>query len=256
MFGFLNSVLRLSVGLVFTGVVVLTGVVLLIPIIPWHERRIRLSNHLGTVLGRGIMWISGCTVTVRGTENIVEGRPVIFAGNHTSIFDAFTSIWLSPLGTVGVAKKQIIYYPFYGAAWLLAGHLTVDRGNTKKAKASMQRMGDFVRAKGLSLFMWPEGTRSRNGRLLPFKKGVVHLALQTGLPIVPMVTAGAHRAWKKATLFTLKSVPIDITFLPAIDTSDWSEDRIDEHLEELRAAFAAALPAEQRPADPVKLAAA
>ncbi len=256
MFGFLNSVVRLSVGLVFTGVVVLTGVVALIPIIPWHDKRIRLSNHLGTVLGSGIMWISGCKVKVHGQENIVPGRPAIFAGNHTSIFDAFTSIWLSPQGTVGVAKKQIIYYPFYGAAWLLAGHLTVDRSNTANAKASMKRMGEFVRAKGLSLFMWPEGTRSRDGRLLPFKKGVVHLALQTGLPIVPMVTAGAHRAWKKATLFTLRSVPIDITFLPAIDTSGWTEERMEEHLEELRAVIAAALPSEQKPADPVELAAA
>ncbi len=256
MLGLVNSVLRLSVGMVFTGVVVFLGVLALIPIIPWHERRIRLSNHLGTVLGSGIMWISGCTVTVRGQENFQEGRPVIFAGNHTSIFDAFTSIWLSPTGTVGVAKKQIIYYPFYGAAWLLAGHLTVDRGRTDKAKASMQRMGEIVRSKGLSLFMWPEGTRSRDGRLLPFKKGVVHLALQTGLPIVPMVTTGAHKAWKKATLLTLRSVPIDITFLPEIDTSDWTEDRIEEHVEALRDVFVAALPAEQKPKKSVELAAA
>ncbi len=82
------------------------------------------------------------------------------------------------------------------------------------------------------------------------------MALQTGLPIVPMVTVGAHKAWLKGSLL-LRKVPIDITFLPPIDTSSWSEETIDEHLAELRQAFMDALPADMQPEDvQVSLAAA
>lgn len=232
--------------MIFIGLVVTGGLILLIPLLPWRIRRIQLTNHMGTLLGSGILKISGCPLTIRGRELLHRDRPAIYIGNHTSVYDAFSSIWLSPVGTVGVAKKQIIYYPFYGLAWLLSGHLTLDRGNTDKAKASMRAMGEFVRKNRLHVFMWPEGTRSKSGRLLPFKKGVVHLALQTGLPIVPMVTSGAHKAWGKKTLL-LKRTPIHIQFLPAIDTSRWSEATLDTHVEELYQAFLGALPADQQP---------
>jgi lysophosphatidate acyltransferase len=244
----LEGLIRAFVGLVFLGVMVILGIACLIPLLPWHTLRIKFTNHFGTVVGSGIMWVSGCEVRVHGREHVHSSKPAIYAGNHTSIFDAFTSIWLSPVGTVGVAKKEIIYYPFYGLAWLLAGHLTIDRGHTERAKASMAKMGAFVKQHGLHIFMWPEGTRAADGRLLPFKKGVAHLALQTRLPIVPMVTVGAHKAWMKGSLL-LRKVPIDITFLPPIDTTGWSEDHLDAHVEALRQAFIAALPMEQRPVE-------
>ncbi|MBK6684263.1 MAG: 1-acyl-sn-glycerol-3-phosphate acyltransferase [Deltaproteobacteria bacterium] len=252
----LGSILRLTIGLLFIGSAASLAMVVLVFLLPWHHRRIRFTNYFGHVVGRGIMKISGCPMTIRGRENVDRERPAIYAGNHTSIYDAFTSIWLSPIGTVGVAKKEIIWYPFYGVAWLLAGHLTLDRGNSEKARSSMRRMGEFLNRHRLHLFMWPEGTRAKDGRLLNFKKGIVHLAIQTKMPIVPMVTEGAHRAWEKASL-TLRQVPITITFLPAIDTSHWTEDRIEEHLAELRDAFLSALPTEQQPLQPaVELAAA
>lgn len=251
----LEGWIRAIIGLLFCGVCVGVTFILLIPLIPWHRRRIELTSHLGTVMGSGVMKLSGCKLEIEGLEHARSGRPAVFIGNHTSIYDAFTSIWLSPLGTVGVAKKQIIYYPFYGMAWLLAGHLTVDRGNSEKARASMRKMGDFVRDQNLSIFLWPEGTRARDGRLLPFKKGAIHLALQTGLPIVPMVTTGAHQAWLKGTL-TLRKVPIKIRFLPPIDTSTWTRERLDEHLEDVYQTVLQSLPEDQRPLAPATRAAA
>jgi 1-acyl-sn-glycerol-3-phosphate acyltransferase len=94
--------------------------------------------------------------------------------------------------------------------------------------------------------MWPEGTRSKDGRLLPLKKGFVHLAIQTGLPIAPVVTTGAHRAMEKSSL-RVRKVPIHIKFLPTIDTSNWGLETVDKHVEQLRQAFIDALPADQRP---------
>jgi 1-acyl-sn-glycerol-3-phosphate acyltransferase len=192
------------------------------------------------------MKLSRCPITVEGREHFDGTRPAICVGNHTSIVDAFTSIWLVPPGTVGVAKKQILYYPFYGQIWYLSGHLTLDRANTEKAKASMCKLADYVRRKKLQVLMWPEGTRARDGRLLPFKKGFVHLALATGLPIVPMVTTGAHRVWDKGSL-KLREVPISIRFLPAIDTSSWSLETISDHVQQVWKTMHDALPSDQRP---------
>ncbi|MEO1334395.1 MAG: lysophospholipid acyltransferase family protein [Myxococcota bacterium] len=241
-----ESFLRLSVGFVFLGVVMTTAMVVCTALLPWRLARIKFTNHIGTVAGSGIMWITGCPVEVVGHEKVRTDRPVIYAANHTSIYDAFTSLWLSPLKTVGVAKREIIYYPFYGLLWVLSGHLRIDRAKTAKGKASLRAGGEFIRRNGLHVYMFPEGTRAPNGRLKPLKKGIVHLALQTGLPIMPVITLGAHRAWDKGT-FRLRREPIRVEFLDPIETKDWTEGRITEQLEILRQAMLAGLPPEQRP---------
>jgi 1-acyl-sn-glycerol-3-phosphate acyltransferase len=249
------SVLKLTAGLLLMAILVPMAVVVLVPLLPWRWVRLRISNRFGTILGKSIMWISRCPLIIEGREGIGSGQPAIYAGNHTSIFDTFLSIWLSPTGTVGVAKKEIIYYPLFGLAWLLSGNLSIDRSDPSRAKSSLEGLAQIVREKKLHIFMWPEGRRSKDGRLLPFKKGVVHLAIETRLPIVPMVITGAHRAWAKASL-RLRSVPIKVSFLPPIDTRSWDEQHLDEHLEELRRAFLAVLPPDQQPGEEMNLAAA
>lgn len=245
--GTLKSLLRISGGLVCVGGLVATMMPVLALLLPSRVARIRVTNAFGNAIGKTVMWWSGCEVTVEGLENVVPGRPAIYAANHTSILDAFTTIWLTPSGTVGVAKKEVFYYPFYGQAWWLAGHLFVDRQRTAKAKEGLRKTGELIRKHGLSLCILPEGTRSTTGRLLPFKKGIAHMAIQTKLPIVPMVTVGLHEAWQKSTL-QLKSSKVTVRFLPAISTEHWKEETIEQHIEELRQAFLAALPEEMHPA--------
>jgi 1-acyl-sn-glycerol-3-phosphate acyltransferase len=228
------------------GILVLLMVPVLLLFLPSRVLRIRVANAFGSLIGRSALWCSGCRVTVSGQEQVRAGRPAIYACNHTSILDAFTTIWLTPMGTVGVAKREVFYYPFYGQAWWLAGHVFLDRARTDRAKAALRRTAEFIRRKRLHLCILPEGTRSDSGRLLPFKKGIVHLALATRLPIVPMVTMGLAPAWKRGTL-RLTPVDAKIVFLPPILTDDWSEDRIDEHVAELRAAFLGVLPESQQP---------
>lgn len=245
--GTLKSLLRISGGLVCVGGLVATMMPVLALLLPSRVARIRVTNAFGNAIGKTVMWWSGCEVTVEGLENVVPGRPAIYAANHTSILDAFTTIWLTPSGTVGVAKKEVFYYPFYGQAWWLAGHVFLDRGNTSRAKAALARTARFLRAHKLHLCILPEGTRAEDGRLLPFKKGIVHLAIETQLPIVPMVTTGLQRVWARSTL-QIRPADVHITFLPPISTEGWRLDRIDEHLATLRGAFLAALPPEQQPA--------
>lgn len=242
--GVFVTALRIVGMIIYTALVaglMVGGLLLLLPF--GRRRRILYTNRLGTVLGSGVVWLAGSKVSVYGREFALAGRPVIYANNHTSNLDAFLTIWLTPQGTVGLAKKQIIYYPFYGLVWLLSGHPTVDRSNPQRAQASMQGLGKFVHREGFGVCMLPEGTRSTDGRLLPFKKGIVHLAVQTGLPIVPMVTIGAAGAWDKGEI-NLRPRDIQVHFLPPVDTSGWTVETLDENLAELRQMFVDALPPE------------
>jgi 1-acyl-sn-glycerol-3-phosphate acyltransferase len=241
------SFLRIVAGLTCTAFLAVLMTPLLLVLLPWRVGRIRVTNAFGSLIGRSVMWCSGSRVTVEGAEHVRADRPAIYACNHTSILDAFTTIWLTPAGTVGVAKKEVFYYPFYGQAWWLAGHVFLDRQRTDRAKAALRRTAELIRRRGLHICMLPEGTRSESGRLLPFKKGIVYLAIATKLPIVPMVTVGLAGAWKRSSL---RLVPKDVTikFLPPISTLDWDEAHVDAHIEELRAPFLAALPPSQQPA--------
>ena len=130
--------------------------------------------------------------------------------------------------------------PFFGLAYWLAGHLLIDRGNNAKAVASMKKLSDFVKAKDLSIWIWPEGTRSLDGKLIPFKKGFVHLALATGLPVVPVIVHGAHKVWPAKTMqFYPGEVKIEV--LDPIKTDDWNRETVDKHVEEVRSFMAKAL---------------
>lgn len=241
-----TSLVRIGAGLVATGALVAAMTPILVLLLPWRVGRIRVTNAFGSLIGKSVMWCAGSEIRVEGLEHVSADRPAIYACNHTSILDAFTTIWLTPSGTVGVAKKEVFYYPFYGQAWWLAGHLFVDRKQTAKAKAALAKTGELIRRHGLHVCILPEGTRSRDGRLLPFKKGIVHLALQTRLPIVPMVTIGLQDAWKKSTL-SLRPSKVKIVFLPPISTEGWSEEDMDAQIEAIRRPIIEALPPEQRP---------
>lgn len=242
----LSSYARVATGCVFMLITTIIQVLVLIVLLPSRTARIKACNFYGSVAGAGIVWISGSSLNVRGVENLDRKRPAIYISNHASPLDIFIAMWKSPVGTVGVAKKSVIFYPFIGQVYALSGHLRIDRGRTGRAVEGMQRLGELVRANKLSIFIWPEGTRSRSGRLLPFKKGVVHLALQTGLPIVPFILEGAHKCWEPHSLL-IKGVPITLDVLPAIDTSGWSLETIEQHVADLQALFVDHLPEDQKP---------
>lgn len=243
-----GTVVKIVAGLIWLGLIVAVLVPVLILLLPFRRTRIVLTNHAGTVIGRSLLWLSGCPVTVSGREHARSDESVIFVGNHTSLLDTFTSIWLVPPGTVGIAKKELIWYPFFGQAWFLSGHLLIDRTDPARSVGALKALAGYLRQNRLSVLLWPEGTRAADGRLRSFKKGFAHMALQTGLPVVPMVTSGAHLAWRKGSV-GFKPVPIHVEFLPPIETKHWTLEALDAHIEEVRQRFIDALPAEQRPLD-------
>ncbi|XP_031504992.1 1-acyl-sn-glycerol-3-phosphate acyltransferase-like [Nymphaea colorata] len=213
-------------------------------LLPWPCERIKQGNVYGHITGWLLMRILGNPITIEGAE--YSKTKAIYISNHASPLDIFLVMWLTPKGTVGIAKKEIIWYPLFGQLYLLANHLRIDRSNPASAIESMKKAAHVVVKNNLSLIIFPEGTRSETGRLLPFKKGFVHMALQTRLPVVPIILTGTHLAWKKNSL-RVRPAPLSVRYLPPIKTDDWSEDMISEYVDMIHALYEKHLPESQKP---------
>ena len=238
--GLLSFLIRFSIGFVWLGFWSLTCMCLMILALPFRTLRVRIGNFCGKMIGPVVSWLVGAKIINPDLEKLNSSKPAIFVSNHASALDVFIGMALCPYGGCGVGKKEILKIPFFGLAYWLAGHLLIDRGNNAKAVASMKKLSDFVKAKGLSIWIWPEGTRSLDGKLIPFKKGFVHLALATGLPVVPVIVHGAHKVWPAKTMqFYPGEVKVEV--LDPIKTDDWNRETVDKHVEEVRNFMAKAL---------------
>ncbi|KAJ6770596.1 1-ACYL-SN-GLYCEROL-3-PHOSPHATE ACYLTRANSFERASE ALPHA [Salix purpurea] len=145
-----------------------------------------------------------------------------------------------------VTGRMLIWYRIFGQLYVLANHLRIDRTNPTAAIQSMKEVAHAVVKNNLSLIIFPEGTGSKDGRLLPFKKGFVHLALQTRLPIVPMIFTGTHRAWRKGGLH-VRPAPITVKYLRPIKTDDWTDDKVNDYVRLLHDIYVENLPEAQMP---------
>lgn len=214
-------------------------------LLPWRVTRIKVCNFFGHTVGRAILFVTGTTVIGEPKAAMNRAAPAIFISNHTSPIDIFLGIWLSPFGTCGVAKKEVAYYPFFGQLYLVSGHLRIDRKNRGSAIEALRGIANLVKENQLGIWIWPEGTRSADGRLRTLKKGFVHLAIATGLPVVPVVVEGAHRLWKKNS-FLIAPGEVRVRVLAPIDTRDWSLETLDSHITDVHRVLNEALPPEQR----------
>lgn len=238
------SWLKIITCLMTMMVTTIIWALIMVVLIPWPYERVRQGNIYGHVTGRLMMWILGNPVKIEGSE--FANERAIYISNHASPIDVCLIMWLIPTGTVGIAKKEIIYYPFFGQLYVLANHLRIDRSNPTAAIRSMSEVARAVVENKLSLVIFPEGTRSKTGRLLAFKKGFVHLALQTRLPIVPMVLTGTQRAWAKGSMH-VRATPLAVKYLPPIKTDEWVADKIDDYVKLVHDLYIQHLPESQRP---------
>tara|TARA_B100001105_G_C22243340_1_gene379280 strand:- start:15 stop:596 length:582 start_codon:yes stop_codon:yes gene_type:complete len=192
------------------------------------------------MIGPFITRIIGTKLINPDRLKLKNSGPAIYVTNHTSSLDIFISMAICPYGGCGVGKKEVVRIPFFGWAYWLSGHLLIDRRNREKAVTSMNKLSKFVNDKKLSVWIWPEGTRSMDGKLIPFKKGFVHLALATGLPIVPVIFHGAHKRWPAKTMqFYPGEVRVEV--LEPISTDSWTKDTLEDHIDEVRTVMASAL---------------
>jgi 1-acyl-sn-glycerol-3-phosphate acyltransferase len=186
----------------------------------------------------------GVRVHVKGLDRIPPGT-VIFAANHTSSSDAPAVVWSIPRRIAILLKRSLFEWPIAGQAFHLAHFIPVDRFNRDSAIVSLEKATEALRD-GQSFLIYPEGTRSPDGRLQEFKKGTAVMAIKAGVPIVPVACSGAHRIVEKRKL---KITPGDIVveFLEPIDSSKYTFEEREALNQRLHDALASALPPDQRP---------
>ena len=175
--------------------------------------------------------VSGIKVVVKGEEHLWSHRPAVFLFNHQSNADFLIAAKLLKKDVVAIAKKELERSPI-GPFFKAAGVIFIDRKNREKAIEAMKPAIDVLR-NGTSIAIAPEGTRSYDYQLGPFKKGAFHLAMQAGVPIVPMVIKNAHDIMARGNAILQPGI-VEVVILPPISTDDWDKHSLDKNIADIR----------------------
>ncbi|MBC7929644.1 MAG: 1-acyl-sn-glycerol-3-phosphate acyltransferase [Rubrivivax sp.] len=151
----------------------------------------RKQHWCASLWSRMIVRTVGVRVRVHGAENLREGASYVFLSTHQSYMDIPVMLGYLPAQLRIAAKREVFLIPFLGWHMRRGGHISINRASTQDAVDTLRRASEEIRP-GVSVFLYPEGTRTRDGTLQPFKKGGFKFALQTGLPIVPVTIVGTR----------------------------------------------------------------
>ena len=189
---------------------------------------------------------AGVRVRVKGLDRIPPGV-CLFAANHTSAADAPAIVGAVPRRIAVLLKASLFKWPIVGQAFQAVRFIPVNRSARGAAISSVEKASEALKT-GQSFLIYPEGTRSLDGRLQEFKKGAVVMAIKAGVPIVPMVCIGAHHIMEKHSL-VIRPGEIVVEFLEPIDASKYSFEERDVLNQRVHDAMARALPPDQQPID-------
>ena len=181
------------------------------------ERRGRFAHRCARMWSRLILATTGVHVDVVGLERLEPDRAYVFVSNHQSIYDIPILFWALPYQIRIIAKESLGRFPFLGWHLRRTGHMLVDRRHPDRS-AIFGRASRLMKD-GLSLIVFPEGTRSRDGRVAQFKGGSFYLALDAGLPVVPLSVVGSRHVMLKGRLATYPG-RVKLVVHEPIDTSD------------------------------------
>ena len=155
-------------------------------------------------------------------------QPAIYIANHQNNYDMVTISSMVPPKTVTIGKKSLIWIPFFGLVYWATGNIFINREKRSAAIDTMTKVGKIIQERQISIWMFPEGTRSRGRGLLPFKTGAFHTAIAAGVPIVPIVCSTLHN---KVDLNRLNNGTVICETLEPIDTSGYNRENIKELIE-------------------------
>lgn len=198
--------------------------------------------------------LAGIKIKIRGESHLWERRPAVFLFNHQSAIDVLIIAKLLRSDFTAIAKKEIATNPLVGPVFRVADTVFVDRKNHDKAIEALRPVVQTLHG-GLSVAIAPEGTRSAGDRLGPFKKGPFHIAMQAGVPVIPIVIHNATDVLPKGGFFIRPST-VYVDVLEPVLTDRWTAETVDQHVADVRALFLEQLgqnrPAEMPPLKRVK----
>lgn len=211
----------------------------------WLRLGDNFTFRVGRLWSRLLLKAIGVRVVVRGAPPPPDGRPCIYAVNHQSLVDIVAIAPQLPEDAKFVAKRSLFSIPIFGWAMRAGGFVPIDRESKDAALGSMGRAAEAVR-EGSSIIFFAEGTRSRTGRLQPFKKGPFHFALSVEVPVVPVAVSGAAKVVRPGSL-VVRPGEVTVSFAEPIDVRPYLPGDMDGLREAAWRAVAARLTEDERP---------
>jgi 1-acyl-sn-glycerol-3-phosphate acyltransferase len=204
--------------------------ILLLP----FERSGRWLKRLQRWWGRWILFGAGIELSpLEGAEHLRPGQRVLCAANHQSLLDIPVLFAVLPVPIVMAAKKELFRIPLFGWMMRAARFPRIDRANPEAAKRALERSAERLRGTEVSVVLFPEGTRTRDGSLGPFKKGAFFVARDLGLPIAPVAILGTREALPKGSL-RVRAARVAVVVGAPVAVRERSEEERDAVMEGLR----------------------
>ena len=189
-------------------------------------------KFFGVIWGKTLSFIFNIKLIVKGKHNL-QDRNYIFAANHASLIDIPLLLIAVNRYTVFIAKSELSKIPIFKSILDRAGFIFVDRKNNESAVKSMNNLMDDIKKIPRSVAIFPEGTRTSDGNLLPFKKGAAIFAINTDIPVIPVAISGTY-SWSKKKLFDISQSVISFEFGEPITTENYSFDDRDYLTEKIK----------------------
>ncbi len=189
--------------------------------------------------------LAGLKLKVTGSENLNVDEPAIYVSNHQSNFDIPLLYAGLPMQFRWMAKQELFRIPLFGTAMKYSGYIPIDRSSRTREIGSPAAAAKRIRH-GISVIIFPEGTRSADGTLQPFKKGALLLAAKAGVPIVPMAIHGSHQVQPKGSL-RINPTPVQLTIMPPIATAGMKMAHLDNLTEQVHERIARCLENHDQP---------
>ncbi len=208
------------------------------------EKATRVCDCLPRAWARVFLRAAGVKVVLENAEIIDPDRPQVLVANHTSWFDVLAMAAFMPGPYRFVAKQELAKVPWFGPAWVACGHVAIDRSDRRKAIESLAVARKRIEEDRPTVILFPEGTRSPDGELRPFKKGAFVLAIQTGVEVVPAAILGSLEVMKKGS-WKIRPGTVTIRFGHPIPVDGLTVDDRDGLMERSREAVASLMSPEQ-----------
>ncbi len=228
----MRTIILLIIYIVFC--ILIIPLLLICPMFKWPEPIIfigRSSLRLGC-------FVLGIEVEVAGLENFAKNKSYVFMANHQSMLDVVV-IALIPQFVHVIAKKEMFKVPVIGLGMKIVEYVSVDRKGKKGGRKSIERAVSLIKGKKYSFLIFPEGTRSLNGKLQQFRRGGFYLALNSGVPIVPITITGSFELMPKYNFF-IKKGKIKVAFHKPIGVQAYDENSLPELMAKVRAEISTA----------------
>ena len=231
-----NDILMARTSTIILGIILVTAfMAAMVILVSFVTAGGDTVHKIGRIWAKCILALSNIRVTVKGFSNLKPGRSYIYMANHMSNFDIPVLQAYLPVQFRWLAKAELYKIPVFGYAMKRAGYISIDRSDRKSAIESLNKAVNIIRD-GVSVVIFPEGTRSSTHNIQPFKKGGFFLAVDSGVPIIPIIIHGTERIMPKKQLL-IKPGNVTLEIAKPINSSDYTRKTKDDLMDKIRDIF-------------------